>query len=69
VSDDIKAAHRELSDRLMGRRGIAGVAIGERSGQPCLKVYVTAAAAGRGVPKRVGSFPVVVETTGSFRRL
>ena len=69
MSDDLKAAHRELTDQVMGRPGIKGVAIGERSGKPCLKVYVSAAAAGRKVPKRMGGYPVVVETTGSFKRL
>jgi hypothetical protein len=53
----------------MGRPGVSGTAIGERGGKPCLKVYVTDADGGRSVPKRVGGYPVVVETTGTFKRL
>lgn len=66
---DLKTAHRELTSRVMGRRGVSGTAIGERGGRPCLKVYVTDADSGRAVPKRVGGYPVVVETTGTFKRL
>jgi hypothetical protein len=69
VAEDLKAAHRQLTAQVMGRRGVAGTAIGEQGGKPCLKVYVSDASAGRSVPKRVGGFPVVVETTGSFERL
>ena len=69
MSDDLKAAHRQLTARVMGRRGVSGTAIGERRGRPCLKVYVSDAAAARSLPKRVGRYPVVVETTGSFERL
>lgn len=69
MGDDLKAARRELDERVLGREGVSGTAIGERRGKPCLKVYVSDAAAGRSVPKKVGGYPVVVETTGPFRRL
>jgi hypothetical protein len=69
VAEDLKAAHERLTARVMGRRGVSGTAIGERRGEPCLKVYVTDPAAERSVPKRVAGFPVVVETTGPFERL
>lgn len=69
MASDLKAAHRELTSKVMGRDGVSGTAIGERGGKPCLKVYVHDGVAGRSVPKRVGGFPVVVETTGPFRRL
>jgi hypothetical protein len=69
VADDLKAAHRQLTARVMGRRGVSGTAIGQRGGKPCLKVYVSDPSAGRSVPKRVGAYPVVVETTGQFKRL
>ena len=65
----VKAAHRELTGKVMGRPGISGTAIGERGGKPCLKVYVSDKTAGRKVPKSVGGFTVVVERTGSFERL
>ncbi len=69
MGDDLKAARRELDERVLGREGVSGTAIGERGGKPCLKVYVSDATAGRSVPKKVGGYPVVVETTGPFRRL
>jgi hypothetical protein len=69
VPADLKNAHRELTSRVMGRRGVSGTAIGQRGGKPCLKVYVTDADSGRSLPKRVGGYPVVVETTGTFKRL
>jgi hypothetical protein len=65
----LDAARRELNARVMGRPGVSGTAIGERGGKPCLKVYVSDAAASGSVPKSVGGFPVVVETTGLFKRL
>jgi hypothetical protein len=69
VHGNLKAAHRELTEKVMGRPGVSGTAIGERGGRPCLKVYVQDAAAGRGVPSEVGGYPVVVESTGTFERL
>ena len=69
MTDELKAAHRQLTAQVMGRQGVSGTAIGERGGKPCLKVYVSDASAARSVPKRVGGYPVVVETTGSFERL
>ena len=66
---DIKTAHRELTGRVMGREGVSGTAIGERGGKPCLKVFLSDREAAGSVPKKVGGFPVVVEVTGSFRRL
>ena len=69
MADDIKSAHRKLTGRVMGRRGISGTAIGQRGGKPCLKVYVSDPSAGRTVPKKVGGYPVVVEKTGAFKRL
>ncbi len=69
MSGDIKAAHRKLTGKVMGRDGISGTAIGQKGGKPCLKVYVSDSKAGRSVPSNVGGFPVVVEKTGGFRRL
>ena len=65
----LEAAHRDLTDRVMGRPGVTGTAIGERCGKPCLKVYVTDVKAGKSVPRTVGGFRVVIEVTGSFQRL
>ena len=66
---DIKAAHRKLTSKVMGRAGVSGTAIGQRGGKPCLKVYVSDTEAGSSIPGSVGGFPVVVEKTGGFRRL
>ena len=65
----IETAHRKLTGRVMGREGVSGTGIGERGGQPCLKVYLSDRKAAGSVPKEVGGFPVVVEVTGHFRRL
>ena len=65
----LDAAHRELTNRVMGRPGVTGTAIGERGGKACLKVYVSDGKAGKTLPRTVGGFRVVVEVTGSFKRL
>ena len=69
MADDLKAALRDLTARVMGRPGVSGTAIGERRGRPCLKVYVSDTSAGRAIPRSVRGYPVVAETTGSFERL
>jgi hypothetical protein len=69
VADDLKEAHRRLTAQVMGRKGVSGTAIGRDGGRPCLKVYVSDAAAERTVPKKVGGYRVVVERTGGFNRL
>ncbi len=65
----LEAARRELTNRVMGRPGVTGTAIGERGGKPCLKVYVTDDKAGKTLPRTVGGFRVVTEKTGVFKRL
>ena len=69
MADDIRGAQRKLNDKVMGRPGVSGTAIGEKGGKPCLKVYLSDPEAGKSVPKNVGGFPVDAEVTGSFRRL
>lgn len=69
MSEDVKAAHRELAETVMGRKGVAGTAIGREAGRPCLKVYVSDSEAGRTLPKTFRGFTVVVEKTGRFERL
>jgi hypothetical protein len=66
---DLKAAQRELDGKVMGRKGVAGTAIGEKGGKPCLKVYLDRKGAGGSIPKKIGGVPVVTEVTGRFRRL
>lgn len=67
MSDSLKAAHRELTDRVMGRPGVSGTAVGEREGKPCLKIYVDDPSAVGSLPRKIRGFPVVTETTGPFR--
>lgn len=66
---DLDAARKELTQKVIGRPGVSGTAVGQRHGKPCLLVYVSDHEAGRTIPREVGGYPVVVETTGSFRRL
>jgi len=73
LAHDLEAARKKLTREVMGRPGVSGTAVGERNGEPCLLVYVDGRVsdgeAGRSIPRDVGGYPVVVETTGSFRRL
>jgi hypothetical protein len=69
VDSKLEAARRELTNRVMGKPGITGTAVGERGGKPCLLVYLTDEKARSSVPGSVGGFKVVVEVTGAFRRL
>jgi len=65
----LEAAHQELTNRVMGRPGVTGTAIGESGGKPCLKVYVSDSGAGTRLPRILGGFPIVIEMTGPFKRL
>lgn len=69
MPDELRAAHRELTGKVMGRKGVSGTAIGQDGGRPCLKVYVSDSAAGRKLPKSVRGYRVVVEKSGGFKRL
>lgn len=69
MAHDLETARKELTRQVMGRPGVSGTAVSERHGKPCLLVYVSDPEAGRSIPGKVGGYPVVVETTGSFRRL
>ncbi len=69
MSKEIERARAELDRLVLGKDGISGTAIGLHGSDPCLKVYVRDAGAGRSVPRRVGGFRVVVEKTGAFRKL
>lgn len=62
----LEEAHAELTERVMGREGVSGTAIGRREGEPCLLVYLAEASAKVELPERVGGYPVVAEVTGRF---
>jgi len=69
VDPKLEAAQRKLSARVMGRPGVTGTAIGELGGKPCLKVYVSDRDVAKTLPRTVDGFRVLVEVTGTFRRL
>ena len=69
MSSDVRGAQKELDGRVLGKPGIAGTAIGQKDGRPCLKVYLSDASAKGSVPGSIRGIPVVVETTGKFRKL
>jgi hypothetical protein len=69
VPTDIKAAHRELTGKVMGREGVTGTAIGPQGGATCLKAYATDAKVGRTIPSKARGLPVIVKVSGAFRRL
>lgn len=64
----IQEAQGTLNDRVLGKRGIEGTAIGQADGKACLKVYISDPEAETVIPKKVAGFPVVVEASGRFRR-
>lgn len=64
---DLEKARADLTKLVMGREGVAGTAVGERKGAPCLIVYVTGDAGKKGVPSEVRGIPVKVEKSGPFR--
>ena len=65
----LESALRELNDRVMGKPGITGTAIGSRCMRPCLVVYVSDSGARKSIPQKVGGFRVVVRESGRFRPL
>lgn len=71
MAASIQDAHRRLSRKVMGRPGVVGTAIGVAAGKPCLKVYLASAGSGEKarIPGSYGGYRVVVEETGTFRRL
>ena len=69
MGSKLETAQEELTNRVMGRAGVTGTAIGERKGKPCLIVYVSDSGVGKGLPRSQGGFPVVMEVTGQFKRL
>ncbi len=71
MSGDIEEAHRLLTDRVISKPGVAGTAIGQKNGQPCIKVYVESndRRVLDGIPSVFRGFSVVVEGSGRFHRL
>jgi hypothetical protein len=71
MSADIEEAHRVLTNRVISKPGVAGTAIGQMNGQPCIKVYVESNDRKilDGIPSVFEGFTVIVEGSGSFHRL
>ena len=69
IDSGLRDAHRKLTEQVMGRPGVTGTAVGRHQGRPCLKVYVDGPEAGASIPNSVGGYPVVVEESGTLRRL
>ncbi len=71
MSGDIEEAHRLLTNRVISKPGVAGTAIGQKNGQPCIKVYVESSDRKvlDGIPSVFEGFAVVVEGSGPFHRL
>jgi hypothetical protein len=65
----IREAQTKLNDRVLGKPGIEGTAISRSGGKACLKVYISDPKAETVIPKKVAGFPVVVEASGTFRKL
>lgn len=69
MSGRLEAARKALTTKVMGKPGVTGTAIGEKAGKPCLKVYLSDPDAKGIVPSSMDGIPVVVEVTGTFKRL
>lgn len=71
MTGDIEEAHRQLTHRLISKPGVAGTAIGQNAGKPCLKVYVESNSRKvlDSIPSSFEGFAVIVEGSGPFRRL
>ena len=71
MAASIEDAHRRLSKKVMGHPAVVGTAIGVVAGKPCLKVYLASAAGSERdrIPRRCEGYRVVVEKTGTIRRL
>ena len=71
MSGDIEEAHRLLTNRVISKPGVAGTAIGQKNGQPCIKVYVESSDRKvlESIPSVFEGFSVVVEGSGPFHRL
>jgi hypothetical protein len=67
----IRTALRRHVERLLAIPGVAGVAVSERDGRPCIAVYVDPAAGPPpgALPAMLEGYPVVSEAAGRFRAL
>jgi len=62
--DEALAAH---TDGLLRHPGVVGTAVGLCDGVPCIRVFVSDAAARAGIPDTLDGHPIRVEVTGPLR--
>ncbi len=61
--ESTKAKHE---DRLMALPGVVGVGIGEKDGEPVIRVYLAARSASRGdIPEVLDGWPTDLEVIGT----
>ena len=67
--EPIERVLRRHADSLMAVDGVVGTAIGERSGAPCLKVFLARddPRLHHRLPRSLGGYPVVAEAIGEIR--
>lgn len=67
----IQEVLKEHTNRLMSLTGVVGTAIGECSGQPCIKVFVVQKTPTllQQIPATLDGYPVAVEVSGEIRAL
>ena len=67
----IEAVLKEHTDSLMSLPGVVGTALGECSGQPCIKVFVVKKTADllKQIPSAIEGYEVAVQETGEIRAL
>ena len=68
---DINEVINVHAPSLMRIAGVAGVAVGEEDGQPCILVLVVheSTIAEGAIPERLEGYPVVTRVTGEFKAL
>lgn len=67
----IEVVLKEHTDSLMSLPGVVGTALGECSGQPCIKVFVVKKTADllKQIPSAIEGYEVAVQETGEIRAL
>ena len=67
----IEAVLKEHTDSLMSLPGVVGTALGECSGQPCIKVFVVKKTSDlvKQIPSAIEGYEVAVQETGEIRAL
>ena len=73
VQNDMQRSIQAVMDKytttLMSIPGVVGAALGESSGEPCIKVFVAQRTSEvvEQIPTSLEGYPVAVEETGEFR--